>query len=231
VGTPKRGIVCGYRRAPPCAERWFALWSVQLLGGSRSAAGGPGGVPAPDAKGRRRAGVPGPAWRSGQGAGAPRAPLHTAMAGRRRGSARHNLSNALTVLRQALEPPGVAPGSVLEADRQGVRLCPRSFTCDAADFERGATTALVLPPGAEDQGRALAAACAVYAGSLLAGLSEFCRERRLRTPPAGAAFLPATGPDGALTRGRGAAEPGSHHRAVPRSGPRRRVRRSERGRA
>jgi predicted ATPase/DNA-binding SARP family transcriptional activator len=87
-------------------------------------------------------------------------------------SARHNLSNALTVLRQALEPPGVAPGSVIEADRHGVRLRPDSFTCDATEFERGATAALALPPGAAGRALALADACALYTGPLLTGVSD-----------------------------------------------------------
>jgi predicted ATPase/DNA-binding SARP family transcriptional activator len=49
---------------------------------------------------------------------------------------RHNLSNALSFLRRALEPPGVPPGSVLLADRPSVRLNPAAFTTDVFAFER-----------------------------------------------------------------------------------------------
>src|SRR2546423_222762 len=47
---------------------------------------------------------------------------------------RHNLSNALSVLRQALEPPGVPAGTVLLADRATVRLNPNTVRTDVAAF-------------------------------------------------------------------------------------------------
>src|SRR5437660_5198425 len=45
-------------------------------------------------------------------------------------ASRHNLSNALSVLRQVLEPPGVHPGSVVLADRVVVRLNPVAVETD-----------------------------------------------------------------------------------------------------
>ena len=49
---------------------------------------------------------------------------------------RNRLRNALSSLRRVLEPPGSAAGSVLVADRAGVRLAPHSTRCDALEFER-----------------------------------------------------------------------------------------------
>src|SRR5205823_1974898 len=42
-------------------------------------------------------------------------------------ASRHNLSMALSFLRRLLEPPGVADGSVIVADRVGVRLDPAAL--------------------------------------------------------------------------------------------------------
>src|SRR5688572_1201861 len=47
---------------------------------------------------------------------------------------RQSLRVALHAIRRALEPPGVAPGSVLAADRESVRLEAGAFTTDVADF-------------------------------------------------------------------------------------------------
>src|SRR5262249_41568451 len=48
---------------------------------------------------------------------------------------RHNLSNALSLLRHLLEPPGVPPGTVLLADRATIRLNPAAVTVDVQTFE------------------------------------------------------------------------------------------------
>src|SRR5579871_4409496 len=48
---------------------------------------------------------------------------------------RHNLSNALSFLRHALEPPGVPPGTVILADRTSVRLNPAAVSVDVVEFE------------------------------------------------------------------------------------------------
>jgi DNA-binding SARP family transcriptional activator len=45
---------------------------------------------------------------------------------------RHNLSNALSSLRNQLEPPGVPGGSVIIADRFSVQLNPEAVTTDVA---------------------------------------------------------------------------------------------------
>src|SRR5690242_16714887 len=51
-------------------------------------------------------------------------------------AARGNLRTTLNSLRNVLEPPGVASGSVLVADRQSVRLNPDVVVTDAAEFDR-----------------------------------------------------------------------------------------------
>src|SRR6476661_10661869 len=48
---------------------------------------------------------------------------------------RHKLRKALTSLRHQLEPPGVAPGTVILADRNTIRLNPDTVTTDVAEFE------------------------------------------------------------------------------------------------
>src|SRR6478609_1650009 len=48
---------------------------------------------------------------------------------------RHNLSNALSFLRRALEPPGVPPGTIVLADRAAVHLNPAAVTSDVLQFE------------------------------------------------------------------------------------------------
>src|SRR5262249_17824545 len=50
------------------------------------------------------------------------------------GAGRHNLSVALSLLRQLLEPPGVPDGSVVEADRHGIGLKPAVVATDVAEF-------------------------------------------------------------------------------------------------
>src|SRR5689334_9403440 len=48
---------------------------------------------------------------------------------------RNNLSRALTSLRRQLEPPGVACGAVIVADRFSVGLNPAVVTTDVSEFE------------------------------------------------------------------------------------------------
>ena len=73
---------------------------------------------------------------------------------------RPRLRQALYSLRHQLEPPGVAHGSLLIADRNTVRLNPASFTCDAVDFER------LAYEGRSREARAL------YVGDLLPGFYD-----------------------------------------------------------
>jgi DNA-binding SARP family transcriptional activator len=49
---------------------------------------------------------------------------------------RHNLSNALSSLRNQLEPPGVLAGTVIIADRFSVELNSDAVTTDVAEFEQ-----------------------------------------------------------------------------------------------
>ena len=73
---------------------------------------------------------------------------------------RNRLRNAISSLRRMLEPPGVAGGSVLLADRQSVSLAPGACTCDALEFEQAVR--------AGHGERALA----LYRGELLPGFYE-----------------------------------------------------------
>src|SRR5690348_5589340 len=54
---------------------------------------------------------------------------------------RHNLSNALSVLRRVLEPAGVPPGTVILADQHAVRLNPDVVQTDVGAFEAAAAKA------------------------------------------------------------------------------------------
>src|SRR5205823_2743923 len=85
---------------------------------------------------------------------------------------RHNLSNALSVLRRVLEPVGVAPGTVILADQHAVRLNHDLVQTDVAAFE--AATAIASTPGLpepETRERLLQAA-ELYRGPLLPGFYE-----------------------------------------------------------
>lgn len=84
---------------------------------------------------------------------------------------RHNLSQALTSLRHQLEPPGIAAGAVVVADRNTVRLNPESFSSDVATFEEHVTAAVRTTDPADRRGR-LEGAARVYAGELLPGFYE-----------------------------------------------------------
>src|SRR5262245_29908047 len=93
---------------------------------------------------------------------------------------RHNLSMALSLLRQLLEPPGVPDGSVVVADRHAVGLHPAAVTTDVGEFEaaiahaqRGHPSASRRQPAAatprEERAKFLIAAAEVYGGELLPG--------------------------------------------------------------
>ena len=82
---------------------------------------------------------------------------------------RNRLRNAISSLRRLLEPPGVAVGSVLVADRQCVRFAPGASRCDAVEFE-----AAVRAGGT-------AGARAMYRGELLPGFyDDWVQEERQR---------------------------------------------------
>lgn len=80
---------------------------------------------------------------------------------------RQRLRQALSILKQALEPPGQAP--VLDADRHSIRLVPGRVDCDAVDFEAA------FKVGEHDRARAL------YQGEFLPGFfEEWISDERLR---------------------------------------------------
>lgn len=84
---------------------------------------------------------------------------------------RERFRQTLALLRRALEPDGVASGSVLIADRSTVRLAPGSFTTDVADF----TSALRVAAETKElhsKTAALRQAAALYRGDLLPGFDE-----------------------------------------------------------
>src|SRR5262249_4795927 len=86
-------------------------------------------------------------------------------------SGRHNLSVALSWLRQQLEPPGVPEGAVLVADRTFVRLNPAAVTTDVAEFE-AALQAAERAGSAAERVELLTRAVELYGGELLAGYYE-----------------------------------------------------------
>lgn len=73
---------------------------------------------------------------------------------------RNRLRNAIASLRRLLEPPGVAAGSVLVADRQSLQFAPQACRCDALEFE------------AAVRAGDLAQARALYRGELMPGFYE-----------------------------------------------------------
>lgn len=88
-----------------------------------------------------------------------------------RDAGRNSLKQSLAILRRLLEPPGTPAGSVLIADRVGVRLNPDAVSTDAADFEAALQDAARRPDleaRAEDIGRARA----LYQGELLPGFYD-----------------------------------------------------------
>jgi DNA-binding SARP family transcriptional activator len=84
---------------------------------------------------------------------------------------RHNLSMALSWMRQQLEPPGVADGSVLAADRYCAGLSPASITTDVAEFEAALRSAAHAEEPAARTGF-LTASVELYRGDLLPGFYE-----------------------------------------------------------
>ena len=82
---------------------------------------------------------------------------------------RNRLRQALSTLRRLLEPPGVAPDSVVNADRQTIGLTSDAVSCDVAEFEQ------LLRRGA------IAQALDCYRGDLLPGfLDEWVEDERSR---------------------------------------------------
>ena len=93
---------------------------------------------------------------------------------------RLSLRVALAALRKQLETPAVPPGSVLDADREAVRLRPQTCRTDVADFEAALREAARAPEAAQKRG-ALDQALALYAGELLPGFyDEWILEERER---------------------------------------------------
>jgi predicted ATPase/DNA-binding SARP family transcriptional activator len=88
------------------------------------------------------------------------------------GAGRHNLSNALSAIRHVLEPPGVQPGAVLQADRTAVRLNPAAVTTDAARFEALARRCVDPREPERERAALVHAAAAEYGGRLLPGFYE-----------------------------------------------------------
>src|SRR5687767_14816299 len=82
-------------------------------------------------------------------------------------SGRHNLSMALSFLRQLLEPPGVPDGSVVVTNRHSAGLNPEAVTTDVAEFE--ASLQAAAEASAEDREQFLIAAVERYGGELLPG--------------------------------------------------------------
>ena len=83
-------------------------------------------------------------------------------------AARNRLSQALVWLRPQLEPPGVARGSVLTADRLYIGLNPSAVTTDVAEFE-GLLKAARADEEPSSRRNLLARAAVLYQGPLLAG--------------------------------------------------------------
>jgi DNA-binding SARP family transcriptional activator len=81
---------------------------------------------------------------------------------------RHKLSVALSFLRQALEPPEIGDGAVIEADRASVGLAAGAAVIDAAEFDAALRRAATTPDSVE-RIRHLSQAVALYGGELLSG--------------------------------------------------------------
>ena len=86
-------------------------------------------------------------------------------------SGRLNLRVALASLRRQLEPPDVATGSVLIADRSTIRLNSPACRSDVTAFE-AALKAAAHAPSAQGKRTALEEACLLYAGDLLPGFYD-----------------------------------------------------------
>ncbi len=86
-------------------------------------------------------------------------------------AARHSLRTALSSLRHQLELPGVAAGSVVQADRGCVRLNPEAVRTDVAEFKAVLRAARQTEDPAQEWAL-LERAVRLYRGELLAGLYE-----------------------------------------------------------
>ena len=86
-------------------------------------------------------------------------------------SGRNSLRVAIASLRRQLEPPDIAPGSILAADRSAVRLNPLACRCDVLEFE-AALKAAARAADPQQKRQALDQALAAYGGELLPGFYE-----------------------------------------------------------
>jgi predicted ATPase/DNA-binding SARP family transcriptional activator len=84
---------------------------------------------------------------------------------------RHSLSQALSSLRNQLEPPGIHAASVIVADKLSVELNPDAFTTDVSDFELALRQATLARNSPDHEGL-LANAFSKYGGTLLDGYYE-----------------------------------------------------------
>jgi predicted ATPase/DNA-binding SARP family transcriptional activator/Tfp pilus assembly protein PilF len=84
---------------------------------------------------------------------------------------RNSLSVALSSLRHQFEPPGIAQGTVLRADRFSVGLNPVTVTTDVAEFEQ-ALKAAAKADSAIERAQHLTRAVELYQGQLLPGFYE-----------------------------------------------------------
>ncbi|HZT43671.1 MAG TPA: AAA family ATPase [Chthonomonadaceae bacterium] len=94
-------------------------------------------------------------------------------------SGRASLRTALAALRRVLEPPRVAPDSILRADRNAIQLSPEAVSTDVAEFEAALRSAASTSDAAE-RARLLAQAVGLYRGPLLSAFHEpwVVRERQ-----------------------------------------------------
>lgn len=84
---------------------------------------------------------------------------------------RHNLSMALSSLRNQLEAPGITPGTIIQADRQQIGLNAAAITTDVAAFNTALQTASQTTDRAE-RIQWLTRALALYQAELLPGFYE-----------------------------------------------------------
>jgi predicted ATPase/DNA-binding SARP family transcriptional activator len=84
---------------------------------------------------------------------------------------RHNLSMALSSLRNQLEAPGGAPGTIIQADRQQIGLNAAAITTDVAAFNAALRAASQTSDRVEKI-QALARALELYHAELLPGFYE-----------------------------------------------------------
>jgi predicted ATPase/DNA-binding SARP family transcriptional activator len=85
---------------------------------------------------------------------------------------RHNLSNALSVLRRVLESAGVAPGTIILAEQSTVRLNPSAVRTDVAAFEEAVARAADPNLAEQERMTLLLQAAELYRGPLLPGFYE-----------------------------------------------------------